>query len=160
VDLLVIAKKFRPWTNRNLLALVSKKGSHYCGYSLHWVAAIVAFVVSFDRLAEAVNVEVRTGAGRRLSLTFQLLVAACYSIQTYSPWSASPVSLALRRRHTTNLYLLPGLGAGRLETMRSPRCEIVSTPAVRSRNQPFLLSLMQPLREESALCTRPLSRQR
>ena len=74
VDLLVIAKKFRPWTNRNLLALVSKKGSHYCGYSLHWVAVIVAFVVSFDRLAEAVNVEVRTGAGRRLSLTFQLLV--------------------------------------------------------------------------------------
>mmetsp|Transcript_62652 Transcript_62652/g.91866 ORF Transcript_62652/g.91866 Transcript_62652/m.91866 type:complete len:86 (-) Transcript_62652:268-525(-) len=85
MQLLVIAKKFRPWTNRNLLALVSQKGSHYYGYSLYWVAATVAFVVNFDRLAEAVNVEVQTGAGRRLSLTFQQLVAACHSIQSHSP---------------------------------------------------------------------------
>ena len=85
VDLLVIAKKVRLWTNCNLLAPVSKKGSHCRCYSLNWVAVTVVFVVNFDSLAEDVNVEVRTGAGRRLSPTFQRLVAACHSIQSQPP---------------------------------------------------------------------------
>ena len=85
VDLLVIAKKVRLWTNCNLLAPVSKKGSHCRCYSLNWVAVTVAFVVNFDSLAEGVNDEVRTGAGRRLSPTFQRLVAACHSTQSQSP---------------------------------------------------------------------------